>query len=59
MGRDRDLVEAGPLEPIARPLGELAIARGSRQVRLVGEHPMLVANAIGRRQREKAPLDPC
>ena len=57
MGRDGDLFEAGPLEALARPLGELAIARGTRQVRLVGEHPMGVAYAIGRRPREKAPLD--
>ena len=55
--RDLDVVEAGATKLVARPLGELAIARRSGEVWLIGEEAMGVANAIGGGKREEATLE--
>jgi hypothetical protein len=54
---DLNLLEAVLTEVIARPLGELTIARGSSEVRLVGEKTMGVADPVGGWQREEALLE--
>jgi len=54
---DFKVFEAEPGELIACPRRQIAIAFGSRHVRLAGEYAVLVANAIRRRQREEATFD--
>jgi hypothetical protein len=54
---DLDVLEAVLDPAIARPLGELAVARRAGEVRLRGEQAVAVADAVGVGEGEQAPLE--
>ena len=56
VGGDRDLVESEVPKAVARPLGQLAIAIGAREVRLCREETMRVENPRCRGQLQKIPF---
>jgi hypothetical protein len=55
---DLDAIQPVLAPAIAHPLRERAIARRTGDVRLSGQEGVRVARPFGRREREKAALDP-